>query len=168
MPARPAKPGSRTTDLARAIGKQNAFELPEQEAYLNLVRTAGVLTDDFARLFKAHGLSETAYNILRILRHAPEGGLPCLSVADQLVRRMPDITRLANRLHDRGLISRHRGTDDRRVVRIALTDAGRELVDDLDEPVLELHRQQMGHLSERQLASLSRLLEKARDHGTPE
>ncbi|MEO0965027.1 MAG: MarR family transcriptional regulator [Planctomycetota bacterium] len=168
MPKRPDQPGSRATGLAEAIGKRHPFEMPEQEAYLNLVRTAGLMADDFARLFKAHGLSETAYNVLRILRHGPDEGLPCLQVADRLVRRMPDITRLTDRLRDRGLVDRHRDPTDRRVIRLTLTDAGRELVDDLNEPVRELHRRQMGHLSERQLASLSRLLEKARDHDEAE
>jgi len=152
------------TRLARDIGKQHPFDLPEQEAYLNLVRTAGLLADDFAQLFKQHDLSESAYNVLRILRHAPAHGLPCLHVADQLVRKTPDITRLTNRLVDRGLLERHRCPDDRRVVRLALTPAGRKLVDDLDQPVLDLHRQQLAHLSPRQLADLSRLLEKARHH----
>ncbi|MEM6334610.1 MAG: MarR family transcriptional regulator [Planctomycetota bacterium] len=162
------KPASKksATALHRDIGKQNPFDLPEQEAYLNLRRTANLLADEFAALFKSRGLSETGYNILRILRAAPPQGLPCLDVADQLVRKMPDITRLTNRLLEKGWIARNRSKQDKRVVLLTLTPAGKRLVDALDQPVLDLHQQQLGHLSQKQLNTLARLLEQARQTTT--
>ena len=88
--------------LGDEIGKSKPFETPEQEAYLNLLRTASVLSEGFARLFAAHGLSETAYNALRILRGAGEGGRMCQEIGGQLVARVPDVTRLVDRLERRG------------------------------------------------------------------
>ena len=147
------------------MGKAKAFELLEQEVYLNLLRTAEHFASEFQKLFKAHGLSHPKYNTLRILRgnRTDEGvGIPCQRIADQLVTREPDITRLLDRLEKDGLISRDRCTNDRRVVLVSLTGQGRRLVDRLDGPVMSIHRSQLAHLGEMQLRTLNELLFRAR------
>lgn len=148
--------------LGDEIGKSKPFQIPEQEAYLNLLRTASVLSEGFARLFAGHGLSETAYNALRILRGAGEGGRMCQEIGGQLVARVPDVTRLVDRLEREGLVSRRRGERDRRAVYVVITARGLEALAALDEPVMHLHRAQLGHLSGEDLASLIGLLERAR------
>jgi DNA-binding MarR family transcriptional regulator len=85
-----------------------------------------------------------------------------LALAARLVSRAPDITRLLDKLEERGLIERERPADNRRMVLIALTPAGRALLADLDEPVRACHVRQLGHLSEPELRELIKLLEAAR------
>jgi DNA-binding MarR family transcriptional regulator len=150
------------TTLQRQIGKHDPFESPQQEAYLNLIRTAAALEADFNRLFRDHALSETSYNVLRILRAAGAKGRTCTEIGRHLVVQRPDITRLVDRLIDEGLTERARSTEDRRVVLVRITRRGRSLVDSLDEPVRDLHARQLGHMSPKQLNQLSRLLELAR------
>ena len=82
--------------LQTELKKRQPFESPEQEAYLNLLRTYGVLSAPFIQLFKQHGMTDTQYNALRILRGAG-GELPCLNIAERMVHRVPDITRLIDR-----------------------------------------------------------------------
>lgn len=147
--------------LQQEIKKKKAFDLPEQEAYLNVMRTASHLAAAFDALFKSHGLSQPQYNVLRILRG--EGcKIPSLACADRLVTRVPDITRLVNRLEAAGLAKRERCTHDRRVVYLVITPKGLDVLAALDEPVRELHRQQLSHMSKTDLKSLSTLLVKAR------
>ncbi len=152
--------------LQEELKKQQPFDCPAEEAYLNLVRTAGALCGDFNQLFKAHKLSESTYNVLRILRGAQktEGatGLPSLEVAERLVTRVPDITRLVDRLIQAGLAERTRDEVDRRVVIVSITAAGLTVLRKLDKPIRELHERQLGHLSDHELGELNRLLEKAR------
>jgi len=152
--------------LRQEINKRDPFESPEQEVFLNLVRTQSMLAGEFFALFKKHGLSEAGYNVLRILRGAhlqkKARGVRSSEIAGQMVVRVPDVTRLVDRLVDKGLVERTRCTDDRRVVYVAITKPGLKLLDKMDAPVLALHRAQLGHLSERELASLNKLLEKAR------
>jgi DNA-binding MarR family transcriptional regulator len=150
------------TTLQRQIGKHDPFESPQQEAYLNLIRTAAALEADFNRLFRDHALSETSYNVLRILRAAGAKGRTCTEIGRHLVVQRPDITRLVDRLIDEGFSERARSTEDRRVVLVRITRRGRSLVDSLDEPVRDLHARQLGHMSPKQLNQLSRLLELAR------
>lgn len=147
--------------LAAELKKRRPFEHPEQEAALNLMRTADWLSLAFGRLFRQHGLSAPQYNVLRILRGEGQP-LPSLEIASRMVTGVPDITRLIDRLEGAGLVSRRRCEADRRVVYVALTEAGADSVASLDKPVLALHQQLLGHLDRESLATLNRLLVEAR------
>lgn len=134
---------------------------PEEAAYLDLLRTTDMLSRALARVLKADDLSATQYNVLRILRGAPEG-LPCGEVAGRMITRDPDVTRLLDRLEKRELISRNRETRDRRSVIARITPQGRKLLSRLDEPVQAAHRRLLGHLGQGRLKALADLLRAAR------
>lgn len=157
--------------LKEEIGKRNPFSSLEEEAYLSLLRTITTLETPFARLLKSRGLSEPTYNILRILRghaqaeDANPHGIPCQTIGDQLVSRLPDVTRLVDRLEKAGLVKRARTPDDRRVVLVSITKKGLAILGELDKPVADLHRQVLRHMARPELMELNRLLAKAR---TPE
>jgi DNA-binding MarR family transcriptional regulator len=149
--------------LQRELNKKNAFDVPEQEVFLNLLRTTSLMENIAERFFRVHGLSIATYNVLRILRSAGKDGKTCSQVGEDMVARVPDVTRLVDRLEEAGMVKRARERDDRRVVRVTLTPKGLELLTKLDEPVVELHRQQLGHMSKAELTELSRLLERSRE-----
>src|SRR5947207_13493031 len=159
--------------LQQEIKKLRPFERREEEVFLNLLRTADVLSRGVEEVLKAAGLTATQYNVLRILRgvgavqprpgkDASETALACGEIAQRMITRDPDITRLLDRLEQRGLITRCRGQKDRRVVRSMITQDGLRLLKKLDTPVADLHRRQLGHMGEEKLAALSQLLEEAR------
>jgi len=148
--------------LGEEIKKVRPFDAIEQEAFLNLLRTADVLAGEMADLLKPSGLSSTQYNALRILRGAGPDGLACGEVAARMITRDPDVTRLLDRLEKRGLIRRSRDKDDRRVVCARITSAGAKLLEELDPVVVEAHRRQLNHMSASQLGQLIELLETAR------
>jgi DNA-binding MarR family transcriptional regulator len=149
-------------DLRDDIRQRKPFTSLEQEAFLNLRRTEAELSDSFERVLKPHGVSGTQYNVLRILRGSGPEGLCRNEIRDRLLTRMPDVTRLLDRMEEAGLVSRTRSAEDRRQVGTHLTDRGRELVDRLDEVVAEEHRKRLGHLNESQLKTLVELLTHAR------
>lgn len=158
--------------LQQELKKKHPFQSPEQEAYVNLARTYAQLSAPLAAVLKPHGLSETTYNLLRVLRGVhdyPEDdhrALPCHEVADRLITRVPDITRLIDRLEQSGWVRRRRCTQDRRVVYLEITDAGLKLLAQLDEPVAAVHREQFSHLPEHAVQKLIRLLTRARETPT--
>lgn len=129
--------------------------------YLDLLRTYEVLSHRVSEVLKKEGLSPTQYNVLRILRGAPNG-LPCGEIANRMITRDPDITRLLDRLQKRSLISRWRLAEDRRVVLARILPGGLRLLARLDGPVEEAHRQQLGHLGRERLETLAALLEACR------
>ncbi len=134
----------------------------EQEVYLRFQRTADALLRGVEETLKPAALSHTQYNALRILRGAGLKGLACREVADRMLTRDPDITRLLDRLEARGLVTRSRERLDRRVITVRITEKGLKLLEKLDQPVLELHRRQLRHLGVRRLRSLLSLLDLAR------
>ena len=146
------------------LRKQTPFESLEQEAYLNLLRTYGMLSAPFMQLFKQHGITNTQYNALRILRGAG-GELPCLDIAERMVHRVPDVTRLIDRLVQAKLVMRRRSRVDRRVVLVRVTPQGHTLLDTLDHPVRDLRKQQLGHMPHDALTTLNQLLVKLRTPG---
>lgn len=156
-----AKRKSGPKNLAEEIGKKKPFDRAEVEAYLNLVRTHEHLDAICAGFFKAHGITGPQYNVLRILRGHGER-MQTYHVANEMVTREPDITRLLDRLVARGLVARERCPEDRRVVWVELLDKGKAFLKELDRPVAQLHKTMLGHLDLGKLRRLNKLLFEAR------
>jgi DNA-binding MarR family transcriptional regulator len=149
--------------LRTEIHQTKPFASLEEEAFLNLHRTADTLLHGLEAALKPVGLSASQYNVLRILRGAEAEGLACREVAERMVTRDPDITRLLDRLEARGLVIRARDRADRRVITVRITPEGLRLLQALEAPVAELPRRQLGHLDEAQLRTLIELLQVARE-----
>ena len=150
------------SSLQAELRQTRPFASLEQEAMLSIARTAALLEHGTAEALKPHGLTPTQYNALRILRGAPPDGYCRNEVRDRLIARVPDATRLLDRLVDMGLVVRLREGEDRRFVRTRITRAGLELLARLDAVLQELHRRQLGHLGERKLRQLVDLLAESR------
>jgi DNA-binding MarR family transcriptional regulator len=137
----------------------NRYEASLEERIAVLIlRAADFVGQQGEQLFKAHGLTATQYNVLRILRGAGTEGLPCKSVGDRMISHDPDITRLLDRMEKRGLIVRERQKDDRRVVKTRITQQGMEILKKLDQPVREVHKKHFAHVSATKLKQLEELL----------
>ena len=139
------------------------FSSREQEAYLAVLRTADALQSTMENKLKEYGLTGTQYNALRILRGAGTEGLPCSEIAERMITRDPDITRLLNRLEKRGLAERMRGKKDRRVIYGRITSAGLKLLCEMDGPVEQFGREVLRHLGQQKLKDLIDLLERVRE-----
>jgi DNA-binding MarR family transcriptional regulator len=142
--------------------KTRHFDSPEQEAFLNLWRTYDRLRAYEDELFGRWELTPQQYNALRVLRGNHPHKLATLALAARLVSRAPDITRLLDKLERRGLIERERSAENRRVVRVGITDAGLALLRELDAPVRACHARQLGHLSRGELRALVEMLREVR------
>lgn len=150
-----------SSTLGRIIKQDKPFVSLEQETFLMLARLASELSVEHAELFKGSGITWTQYNALRILRGAEGEALSCSEIGERMITRDSDVTRLLDRLARQGLVHRARDEKDRRVVKSRITDRGLTVLADLEEPVAELHRRQLGHLGEGKLRQLLSLLEDA-------
>lgn len=148
-------------ELQNELKQNKPFGSREEEIYLTILRTAEVLSWGVIETLKRADLTPTQYNALRILRGAGPDGASCREVGERMVTKESDITRLLNRLEARGLITRERG-EDRRFLVVRIADKGLGLLSELDEPVAECHRRQLGHMGDAQFNSLSKLLNAAR------
>jgi MarR family transcriptional regulator, organic hydroperoxide resistance regulator len=149
--------------LKDEIKQDKPFASLEAEVFLNLMRTADALSRGAEEILKLAGLSDTQYNVLRILRGAGAHGLCCREVADRMITRDPDITRLVDRLEQRGLLTRSRDSKDRRVITVRISEAGLKVLKDLDRPMDQYNRNVLSHMNEGDLRRLAELLEVARE-----
>ncbi len=138
------------------------------EAYFNLMRTFEMLSSETASCLKTLGLSQSQYNVLRILRGAGTGGLSCREIGNRMIARVPDVTRLLDRLVRCGHVERQRSKLDARKMIARITQAGREHVERAIPVVDELHLEQFEHLSPDTIKKLSIMLEQVRSRPEPD
>jgi MarR family transcriptional regulator, organic hydroperoxide resistance regulator len=153
------------SDLKADLKQRKPFRSLEHEAHLSIQRTAAELEHEFETAMKPHGLTATQYNVLRILRGAGPQGLCRNAIGSRMLRRVPDVTRLLDRLEDNRLIARERGGEDRRYVSTRITPAGLKLLAVLDPVVDALHTSRLGSLGEARLRTLIDTLGKVRNGG---
>jgi DNA-binding MarR family transcriptional regulator len=151
-----------TQGLQAELKQKIPFASPEHEAYLALLRTSDALQMQVEARLKEFGLTGTQYNALRILRGAEPEGLPCREIGERMITHDPDITRLLNRLEDRGLVARARARNDRRVIYGRITAAGLKLLGEMDGPIKKFGREMLGHVGQENLNKLIALLELVR------
>ncbi len=148
--------------LAEEIRMNKPFSFIEQEASLGILRTSDVLAQGAVDVLKPFDLTPPQFNVLRILRGSPDG-LSCSQIADRMISRDPDVTRLLDRMEARNMLSRERSAQDRRVVLTRITAYGLELLASVDPAIAEMHRRQFRGISEKQIRQLIDLLEKVRE-----
>jgi MarR family transcriptional regulator, organic hydroperoxide resistance regulator len=148
--------------LQAELKQKIPFASREAEAYLSLLRTSDALQTQVEAQLKEFGLTGTQYNALRILRGAGPEGLPCREIGERMITRDPDITRLLDRLEDRGFVQRTRARDDRRVIYGKITPAGLKLLREMDKPLEKFGREMLRHVGQEKLRQLIELLELVR------
>jgi len=157
------KPAAETVQAA--LGQKRPFRSTGQEAVLALLLASEVVRRRYALRMEAHGdITLQQYNVLRILRGAGDAGLPTLEIGARMIECTPGITRLLDRLEDKGYVRRERSDSDRRQVLCRLTPKGARLLAELDDEVDELDDTSLACLSKSELDVLIRLLNRVRRH----
>jgi DNA-binding MarR family transcriptional regulator len=146
---------------ARRTWRAEEGETLEREIYLLLQHLSGELVHELALLLKPAGVTPEQYHVLCVLEDAGSPGTALSTIAERSPAGDPDVTRLLDRLEERGLARRARDAEDRRVVTARITGEGRQLLRKLEGAVSALHARQLGPLGTRGLAELRRLLQKA-------
>lgn len=153
-------PYLRTMKIEAAI-KQSKPMQPIQKAIVNLMYTYYWHMERSAALFKPFDLTSQQFNVLRILRGKHPEALTVGEVKSVMLDKNPDLTRLADRLAQKGLIERTLNPDCRREVLLLITDKGMELLDRM-EVEIEAAKAQWQNLSDEEALLLSDLLDKLR------
>lgn len=148
--------------LREELKQNRPFNSLEQEALLSVVRTSAELMDRFELFLRPYGITSTQYNVLRILRGAEPEGLCRNELRDRMLTRMPDVTRLLDRMEEAGLVERTRDTEDRRMVTSRITKKALEILTALDPLVAENEKHFFSGISREQIQTLVDVLEAIR------
>jgi len=149
-------------DVAEGARARSAHLSVEERVFQSLVLAADHLLRGEIEVLRVAELTCSQYNVLRILRSARPEPLSNRTISQRMLTRDSDLTRLLDRLEERGLVTRVRHSRDRRVVTATITDSGLRLLRKLDGPVDRTHREQLEHMTSKQLATLRTLAEQVR------
>ncbi len=152
-----------TSRLQAEIKQTRPFVSAAEEAALALLRTADRLRQFHASVIEPHGVTSQQYNVLRILRGAHPAPLPTLEIGQRLIERDPGITRLLDRLAQKGLVTRVRCPEDRRRVDCSITESGLTLLAEMDPVVDQANRRAIAALDQPEIATLVGLLDRLRE-----
>jgi DNA-binding MarR family transcriptional regulator len=146
--------------LKAKIKQQADFESPAVEAFLNLIVATDAVRAPFESVCAKHEISQSQYNVLRILRGAGKAGHPRCEIAGRMTERAPDITRLVDRLEKQGLVERDRSDEDRRLSVARISRTGLELLDRMEPELTDVKRKISEKMSNAEWIALSSLCEK--------
>ncbi len=124
-----------TSAIQREIGQTQPFRTRAQEATIAILRTADVVRRRITAALEPHGITMQQFNVLRILRGARGKPMPTLDIGERLIEQTPGITRLLDRLEEKGLVRRARCTEDRRQVHCFITQQGLDVLAAVDGTV---------------------------------
>ncbi len=134
----------------------------EEQVFQSLMLAADYLLRGEVEVLRAADLTFAQYNVLRILRGARPEKLSCGTISNRMLTRDSDLTRILDRLEQRGLVTRSRDELDRRVVTAGITPAGLDILRKLDRPVDRAHRNQLKHMEPELLEKLRALADRVR------
>lgn len=144
--------------LQEEIRQSKPFEHVGDEALLSILRTATVLEHGLTEALRPHGITHTQYNVLRILRGAGGRGLCGREIAERLISRVPDVSRLLDRMEEAGLLRKERDSGDRRHVTARITPKGRRVLAQATPELAAFGRGRTDRLAPRALEALVRAL----------
>jgi DNA-binding MarR family transcriptional regulator len=143
-----------TGQLQHELKQTRPFARAESEALVGILRTAAVLDHAVNEALKPLGITGTQHNVLRILRGAGAGGLCGREVGERLIARVPDVSRLLDRMVETGLVARERDAGDRRHVTARITPAGLDLLARVDPVIAEVEARYTARLAPDTLTGL--------------
>jgi DNA-binding MarR family transcriptional regulator len=143
-------------DISKDIN--STFPNNRVKAMLNIIYTANWITSCQNEFFKDFGISPQQYNILRILKGAGKS-IKVQTIKDRMIERSPNATRLMDKLCAKNYIERLPSEHDRRVVKIAITKQGLNLLEVIPN---NLNEALLKNLNEKEGEQLSDLLDKMR------
>lgn len=141
--------------------KQSRFKSPQQKAVLNLLFTANYIQNKQRELFEPFGITGQQYNILRILRGQHPNRISAAEIKSRMLDKNSDVSRLLDRLIAKSLVKKSPCSEDKRASDIVITDAGLNLLKELDTSIHNMEKKIL-MLSTEESAALNELLDKCR------
>ena len=143
--------------VSQRIKQTKGYQSLAHEALIAVQVAAAYWEQRMEEVFGRHGLTLEQYNVLRILRGVHPDGHPRYEIADRLIRRAPDVTRLLDRLERQGFVRRVRSKEDRRLSITCITDKGLAALDAIEPERVLAQNEVAGQLNESDLRELCRI-----------
>lgn len=113
--------------------KMSRFKDDFQRVYLNIVFTGNYLQARMQQDLKRYNLTPSQFNVLRILRGQSGSPMGAFEIQGRMIHRTSNVTRIIEKLIDKGLVTKKSNTDDRRMLDVLITNAGLEVINVADD-----------------------------------
>lgn len=140
--------------------KQVKFKSSHQKAVINLIFTASWIQHQQQQFFKAFGITNQQFNILRILKGQYPNAISGTEIKSRMLDKNSDVSRLLDRLISKKLIQKQTCPNDKRAADVSITQAGLDILTELDKKQKQIDT--VLNLSEKEAEELSNLLDKGR------
>jgi DNA-binding MarR family transcriptional regulator len=140
--------------LQAELKQTKPFPRRSSEALLSVLRTAALLQHQLNEALRPSGITELQYNVLRILRGAGPNGLCGREISERLVSKVPDVSRLLDRMEHMQLLRRERDATDRRHVTARITPTGLRTLDEATPKLEAVEQERFGHLDAERLQQI--------------
>lgn len=98
--------------------------------------TAQEIDNFVERALKEFGISRGQLGVLHFLDVEGDESMTVNKLREVLIDDSPNVSRILNKMVDKGLVRKERQSGDQRVVHIALTEKGRQLHEQADQKIL--------------------------------
>lgn len=147
--------------LEEDIKQTKAFKSQRHKALVNIIYTQAWLRDKLGTSLKPFGLTNQQYNVLRILRGSSPKPLSTSCIRSRMLDKMSDVSRIVDRLHKKGWVSKVVCAGDKRKVDIVISEEGLQVLDKID--VENEMEDVFSNLTEQDAEQLNQILDKVRD-----
>jgi DNA-binding MarR family transcriptional regulator len=148
--------------ILEEVIKTKPIKDPYQRAFLNIIYTGNWLVTKVNQLLKPYDLTEPQYNVLRILRGQQGNTMSLFEIQDRMIQKMSNVSRLIDKLLDKGLVVRKECEVNRRKVDILITQKGLDMLTELEPAIDKTFAVISNNLNEEQAAMLAQLLDMMR------
>ncbi|AIQ71493.1 MarR family transcriptional regulator [Paenibacillus graminis] len=141
-----------------ATGSQDEEQAASLKLFVVLSKAYKSLMDHAVKDMKSHGLASAEFMVLEVLYHRTR--IPLQQIGEKILVTSGSITYNIDKLEKRGLLKRVPCSEDRRVTYAEITDAGRELFDDIFPRHVSSIHSLMGSLNQEEKSQAIQLLKK--------
>lgn len=142
--------------------KQEKFKSEHHKMVINILFTSKWIEQRNNEVLKPYNISGQQFNILRILRGQHPKCATMTLLQDRMLDRMSNASRLVEKLRIKGLVERKENDEDRRQVRVTITEKGLILLNELDS-YMSARESIFQSLTNDEVIMLNNLLDKLRN-----
>lgn len=148
--------------ILEEVIKTKPIKDPYSRAYLNIIYTGNWIVNRFNQVLKPFELSEPQYNVLRILRGQQGASMSLFEIQDRMIQKMSNVSRLIDKLLEKGFVVRTECPENRRRVDIKITKKGLDMLDELEPVIAQVFDSMSNNLKKEEAKALADLLDTLR------
>ena len=133
------------------------------DAVYQIIKTGHWITDMVSQELKEYGITEPQFNVLRILQGQKGKPITVHEIQQRMVQRSSNVTRIIDKLIQKGLVDRRECKNNRRKMDVTITYKGARMLVTLGKKVYQFHAPMAKNLAEEEASTIRNLMVKLKN-----